>query len=189
MHRAFTLPEMLVTLALVAILAAFAYPAVMQKITEGHATALAQTLDGINHAVQNYRGNVGRLPKLLSQLSQQPTTGAPDLCGNVVPDVNNNQWRGPYSSRTFPAVTGFRVGDATVKDTLRRSPANNQTTAYGNLFVDATGVDSAIVALIELTFDGTPRNYSAGTVQWARAAPPPAGPVGMLSFAIPVKGC
>lgn len=188
-HRAaFTLPEILVTIAIIATLSVVTIPAVMNKLTEARAAALAETLDGINETVQNYRGNVGRYPIALSQLSAKPVTGAKEICAGTVPDVNINQWRGPYTSRTFTA-TGTRIGDATVKDTLRRVPANASSTPYGVAYVDVLEVDSIIAFHLESSFDGTPLNYAAGTITWVRAAAPPAAPVGTLSFAIPVRSC
>lgn len=184
----FTLPEILVTIAIIAALSVVTIPAVMNKLTEARAAALAETLDGINETVQNYRGNVGRYPVALSQLSAKPTTGAKEICAGTVPDVNINQWRGPYTSRTFTA-TGTRIGDATVKDTLRRVPANASSSPYGIAYVDVLEVDSIIAFHLESSFDGTPLNYAAGTITWVRAAVPPAAPVGTLSFAIPVRSC
>ena len=187
-RSAFTLPEILVTMAIIATLAVVALPAVMNKLTEARAAALAETLDGINETVQNYRGNVGRYPRSLSQLSAKPATGAQESCGVATPDVNINQWRGPYTSRTF-TTSGTKIGDATVVDALRRVPSGVSTTSYGVLYVDATAVDSVVASYLETSFDGTPFNYSAGTIWWTRAAPPPAAPVGQLSFGIPVRGC
>lgn len=184
----FTLPEILVTIAIIAALSVVTIPAVMNKLTEARAAALAETLDGINETVQSYRGNVGRYPLALSQLSAKPLTGAKEVCAGTVPDVNINQWRGPYTSRTFTAA-GTKVGDATVKDTLRRVPANASSSPYGVAYVDVLEVDSTMAFQLEASFDGTPLNYAAGTISWVRAAPPPAGPVGTLSFAIPVRGC
>jgi prepilin-type N-terminal cleavage/methylation domain-containing protein len=185
---AFTLPEVLVTMAIIATLTVVALPAVMNKLTEARAAALAETLDGLNETIQNYRGNVGRYPRTLSQLSVKPTTGALEACQAVTPDVNINQWRGPYTSRTFTA-SGTKIGDATVQDALRRVPSAVTSTSYGVLYVDVVDVDSVVASHLETSFDGTPFNYSAGTVWWSRAAPLPAGPVGTLSFGIPVRGC
>src|SRR5687767_7888771 len=176
----FTLPEILVTIAIIAALSVVTIPAVMNKLTAARAAALAETLDGINETVQNYRGNVGRYPRFLSQLSSKPATGAVEVCTGVQPDVNINQWRGPYTSRTFTAA-GTRVGDALISDTLRRDPANAASTPYGVAYVDVTEVDSVVAFHLETSFDGTPVNYSAGTITWVRAAVPPAGPVGKLS--------
>lgn len=187
-RAAFTLPEILVTIAIIATLSVVALPAVMNKLTEARAAALAETLDGINETVQNYRGNVGRYPRSLSQLSAKPTTGALEACGVVTPDVNINQWRGPYTSRTF-TTGGTKIGDATVQNNLRREPSGVSTTSYGVLYVDVTEVDSVVASYLETSFDGTPFNYSAGTIWWTRTAPPPAGTVGQLSFGIPVRGC
>lgn len=184
----FSLAEILVTIAIIAALSVVAIPAVMNKLTEARAAALAETLDGINETVQSYRGNVGRYPRFLSQLSTKPATGAPEICVGTQPDVNINQWRGPYTSRTF-TTAGTSIGDALVSDTLRRVPANASSTPYGVAYVDVTAVDSAVAAYIEASFDGTPFDYAAGTVTWTRTAPPPAGPVGKLSYAIPVRGC
>ncbi|MGI8619671.1 MAG: hypothetical protein ACR2L6_11385 [Gemmatimonadaceae bacterium] len=158
----------------------------MNKLTEARAAAIAQTLDGINQAVQNYRGNVGRFPQTLSQLSTKPATLAPELCAGTTPDVNINQWRGPYASRTFVAA-GTQVGDGTVKDTLRRVPANNQSTAFGVAYVDVINVDSAVAALLERSFDGGSTLDTLGTIRWLPDVT--SGPVGKVSFGIPVRGC
>lgn len=184
---AFSLPEILVALAIIAALSVVAFPVIMNKLTEARAAALAQTLDGINETVQNYRGNVGRYPRTLSQLSTKPTTGGLELCAGTTPDVNINQWRGPYSSRTFLAA-GTQIGDGILQDALRRVPTNAASTPFGVAYVDVTGVDSAVAFHLESSFDGTPLNYAAGTIIWVRDAPP-AGPVGLLSFGIPVRGC
>lgn len=181
------MPEILVALAIIATLSVVALPAIMNKLTEARAAALAQTLDGINKTVQNYRGNVGRYPSRLSQLSTKPTTGAAELCAGTTPDVNINQWRGPYSSRTY-TTAGTRIGDGTVQDALRRVPSSTAVT-FAIAYVDVTSVDSAVAFLVETSFDGTPPDYAAGTIIWVRDAVPPAAPVGKLSFGIPVRGC
>lgn len=186
-RNAFTLPEIIIAVAMIATLAAVTVPAVMNKLTEARAAAISQTLDGINETVQNYRGNVGRYPSKLSQLSTKPTTGAAELCAGTTPDVNINQWRGPYSSRTF-TTAGTQIGDGTVQDALRRVPSSTAVT-FAIAYVDVTSVDSAVAALVEASFDGDPPNYATGTINWTRAAIPPAAPVGTLSFGIPVRGC
>src|SRR5687767_2218199 len=163
----FTLPEILVAIAIIAALSVVALPAVMNKLTEARAAALAETLDGINEVVQNYRGNVGRYPRFLSQLSTKPVTGAVEVCAGTQPDVNINQWRGPYASRTFTSA-GTRIGDALISDTLRRVPANAASTPYGVAYVDVAEVDSAVAVHLETSFDGTPLNYATGTITWVR---------------------
>lgn len=180
----FTLPEILVTIAIIAALSVVAIPAVMNKLTEARAAALAETLDGINETVQNYRGNVGRYPRTLSQLSTKPTTGALEVCQGVTPPVNINQWRGPYTSRTFTAA-GTKVGDATIQDVLRRVPADASSGPYGIAYVDVLEVDESIASYLESSFDGAPPDYAAGTITWVPTTPP----VGTLSFAIPIRGC
>lgn len=183
-RRAFTLPEMLIVLALIATLSAVLYPAIMNKLTEARAAAIAQTLDGINQAVQNYRGNVGRFPRTLGQLSTKPPTGALNLCNDTVPNVNVNQWRGPYASRTFVSA-GTQVGDGTVQDVIRRVPPTGAST-FGVAYVDVMNVDSAVASRLERTFDGDNTLNASGTIQWL---PDPAGNVGRVSFGIPVRGC
>lgn len=197
-RRGFSLLELLAVLAIMAALAAVTYPTVMHRLTEARASALSQTLDGVNQSIQSYRGNTGRFPRTLAQLSTKPASGALDICGGVVPDASLNQWRGPYSSRAFTA-TGVKIGDATVQDLLRRDPANITAGSYGTIFVDVADADSVIAARLEESVDGltlvsgtyviASGSYAAGTVRWVRAAVPPAGPVGTLSFGMPIRGC
>ena len=185
---AFSLPEILVAIAIIAALSVVTIPAVMNKLTEARAAALAQTLDGINEAVQSYRGNVGRYPRSLTQLTAKPLSGAPvscNLAADTLPAVNANQWRGPYSSRVFQSG-GTQIGDGTISNTLRRVPPTGATT-YANLFVDVANVDRDVAFLVERYFDGisTTPDYLGGTVLWTVSTEP----VGTLSFGIPVRGC
>ncbi|MEO7648769.1 MAG: type II secretion system protein [Gemmatimonadaceae bacterium] len=184
-RHGFSLPEILVALAIIATLSVVVLPAVMNKLTEARAAALSQTLDGINKTVQSYRGNVGRYPRYLRQLSEKPATAgalAADLCGSTTPLVNINQWRGPYSSRTFTDV-GTQVGDATVQDGLRRVPSTTPP-SFAVAYVDVINVDEAVASSVNRAFDGD-GNYNAGTILWVPATPP----MGTLSFGIPVRGC
>jgi prepilin-type N-terminal cleavage/methylation domain-containing protein len=184
-RAAFSLPEILVAIAIIAALSVVAIPAVMNKLTEARAAALAKTLDGINEAIQSYRGNVGRYPRMLSQLSTKPAAGptAAQVCQGTTPAVNINQWRGPYTSRAF-TTGGTRMGDAMIQDTLHREPADNSSTSYGVAYVVVTEVDLAVAELLEQSFDGD-SNYATGTVRWTAGV----APTGTLLFGIPVGGC
>ena len=182
--RGFSLPEILVALAIIAALSVVALPSIMNKLTEARAASLAQTLDGINDSFQSYRGNVGRFPRTLSQLTTKPTGGV-DLCGLSVPAVNVNQWRGPYSSRSFE-TGGTRIGDGTIQDIVRRDPPTAASSTYAIAFVDVTDVEEPVASSLEASFDRD-GNYGAGTIRWI--AVPPGGKAGTLSFGIPVRGC
>ncbi|MEK7401681.1 MAG: prepilin-type N-terminal cleavage/methylation domain-containing protein [Gemmatimonadota bacterium] len=180
LRRGLTLVEVLIVLAILATLAAVLYPAVVGQLREGQATALANQLDNLRVAIANYRTNVVRYPRLLTQLTVQPGAGALDICGVVVPAANRALWRGPYLAQNI--LGNFPVGDATVQNTLVRVVT---AAPVANLQIDAVSVDSTSAAYIERQFDGTPLNYATGSILWVSTGPA----VGDLTYQIPIRGC
>ena len=182
-HRtAFTLAEIMVMLAILAVLGAIIYPSVVGQLRTGQSTAIANQLDNLRLASGNYRQNVGRYPDLLLQLTVQPTAGALDACGTVLPAANIAAWRGPYLNQTI--VGNIPVGDATVQNNITRNPVNTGGGQVGALLITVLTVDSVNAADVEQQFDGLPLNYGTGTILWV-----PAGTSGTLTFQIPIRGC
>jgi len=78
----FTLIELIVVIALVAVLAAVIAPNLLGKATEANRKSATIQLEKIANAVELYRLETGRYPEELSDLVRQPT--------------GVERWNGPY---------------------------------------------------------------------------------------------
>ena len=78
----FTLIELIVVIALVAVLAAVIAPNLLGKATEANRKSATIQLEKIANAVELYRLETGRYPEELSDLVQQP--------------AGVERWNGPY---------------------------------------------------------------------------------------------
>ena len=182
-RAAFTMVEILVALAIIAILAAILVPTVGSQLRQGKSTAVANQLSNLRSSIDAYRQNVVRFPLVLTVLTTLPGATAVDACGTVVPAANRALWRGPYLNDNI--LGDFPVGDATILNQLVRIPAAGAG-APGILEILAINVDSTVAADLEAQFDGTPivaASYTTGTIQWTAAG------LDTLKFLIPIRGC
>jgi prepilin-type N-terminal cleavage/methylation domain-containing protein len=176
--RGFTLAEVLVTLAIFAVLAALIVPQVTGQLRRGQSTALANQLTNLRTAITNYRDNVSRYPRALMQLTTAPVVGDVDLCGTALSPANRNAWRGPYLTQPV-LVTGMPVADFTVRNNIIRNPATNAGTPVGQLRLTVQSVPIEIAADLEKQFDGD-SVYTTGNILYAGDS---------LTFVMLVRDC
>lgn len=98
-RRGFTLPEVLVTLAIVATLAAVLLPALNNQLSKGDAGRLTSDLLAVQTAVGAFTSDVRRFPADLTDLKTKPGSSDLDVLGNAFGSVLINKWRGPYLSK------------------------------------------------------------------------------------------
>lgn len=103
-RRGFTLAEVLVTLAIIAVMAAVLLPALNQQITKGDTGRLASDLTNIQTASQAFVSDVHRYPGNTSQLTTAVTGN--DVNGNSIPAALQAKWKGPYIGRDAISSTG-----------------------------------------------------------------------------------
>ena len=179
-----TLAEVLIALAILALLAAVLYPTIMAQLTRGQSAALANQLGIFRDAVHQYRENVGRFPNTLVQLTTQPTAGALDICGAAVPAGLLSRWRGPYLNQAV-VPDSVKVGDATVLTQLFRNPANTAAGQTGMLWIVGYNVDSAAAVDLEAHFDGN-ADFAVGNFLWV---PTFIGLPNFFFLQVPIRGC
>lgn len=182
-HRpGFSLAEILVAIAIIALLLAVIVPTVTSRIRDGQGSAIARTVSSLRDGLLEYRADVRRYPTHLRYLSAAPGS-ATDICGQAVPASFLANWKGPYVNRAI-GTTGIKVDEATVLDSIVRTPTTFTATTTGVLAIRVEEVDSAVARLIERDHD-VAADFTAGTIRWTNVA----NGVGILQLVVPVRGC
>ncbi len=100
--RGFTLIEIIVAVALVAILSAAIAPSVINNIAQGRVARAQSDVQTIAQAVARFRGDTGKYPRLA-------TATAPDTAGNQIDFLatgtgGNDNWPVQVTGAEWPAV-------------------------------------------------------------------------------------
>lgn len=111
----FTLVETIVTLGLLAVLAAFVVPTVVQKAGAGDPVKVVSDLSAMRTGIETFQTDVGGIPNQVRMLLVQPTV-ANHLVDSVTALKQGNvaAWNGPYLNAEIGALaqdsiaTGFR---------------------------------------------------------------------------------
>lgn len=203
-RQGFTLPEVLVTLAIIAALTVAVVPSLFSKLREGRATSIMSSLASINEAVGEFRKGVGRYPGKLTLLVTAPTALVDtDACGTVYSTAAAALWRGPFLTRNFPS-TGIAFDDALMYSGVRRSPTTvaSPAPAIAHLIIDVGNVELAAVNIIDKETDNSD-GATAGTIRYTSDAIPAQTGAGVnqtaeipaaladrrnLSYYIPISG-
>jgi general secretion pathway protein G len=181
--RGFTLAEILVAVAIIALLTAVILPTIGGRLRQSQASAIASELTNLTTAINAYRENVLKYPYKLDLLTNTPVAGtSADICGTLMVALNVNKWQGPYLARPIITNTDFPIGDATVNDQLVRTPALGA--GVGTLAIKIDVVDTVAAVALEAQFDGN-ADFTTGSILWNRTNPG----VGTLSYLIPIRGC
>jgi prepilin-type N-terminal cleavage/methylation domain-containing protein len=107
----FTLVETIVTIGLIAALAAFILPNVVQKAGAGDPVKAQNDLNTLRTALESFAtdGKAG-FPHQLSTLTTKPIAGVSRLIDSTIMTANETAlWRGPYMSAMVPLGIGDSV--------------------------------------------------------------------------------
>ena len=176
--------EVLVALAIAALLSAVLIPAIIGKVQDARRSALSQTLFALSQGIAEYRKAVTRYPPTLTLLTTAPIAGVTtDLCGgtNFLSQANVNNWRGPYVSREM-LTSGVSMADGVIQNTLTR--ATSSTSVY--LLITVTGVERQTAKDLEADLDGGASDSTSGTVRYTGAT---GSSTVTLNYSIPIAGC
>lgn len=153
----FTLAEILIALALIAVLAAVLLPAVAGQISKGDAGRAMQDLDAVRAGVDQFLADVHRYPKLVRHLTTKVTGTDRDVNGTLYPAGLAVKWSGPYITKTLndagviPTGFGANIQDSLVK-VLNTNGINYVT-------VRIHPMDSAAFARLDLEIDGASASW------------------------------
>ncbi len=101
-RRGFTLPEVLVTITLIAALAAVVVPAVASQLKKGDPSRVGSDFTAIRGAVEQFLSDVRRYPGGIQQLTASITTSVAPLASTAQGNYGTAdvaRWKGPYLSK------------------------------------------------------------------------------------------
>lgn len=151
----FTLAEILVALALIALLAAVLLPTVAGQILKGDAARVQQDLEAVRAGVDQFLADVHRYPGKYSDLSTKITTTIgthSDINAAAYTSGLVNKWSGPYVTKdTQSAVieTGF---GGSIQNGFGKS---TNTNGVNYLTIRIHGIAPADYDKIDQAIDGT----------------------------------
>lgn len=156
-RRAFTLVEVLISVAIVAIMAAMTVPTIVSRINVANANALAKEMIALKDGIQAFKTNVGSYPRYLEYLSVITTPAQTETyCSQITrPPVTIvfttaqiNNWHGPYVSRSLPTgpTATYTVNDFVIN--------NLMTYGSGLLSISISNIDASVAPIVEEILDG-----------------------------------
>lgn len=164
----FTLPEVLVTVAIVAILAAVVVPTVTNQIGKGDDANIQSNVASLRTGITAFVSDARKFPSRLQHLLVRPAAADSALDGPYGA-LAVSRWKGPYQTGSLAnaavgsAQDSVLVGHAYIVDVLKDT---GFTTARGNVGVIFGGVASdASAAKIDSLIDGA-TGPGAGNLRW-----------------------
>ena len=162
----FTLAEVLIAFALIAVLASVTVPAVKSRIQDGYEDALIQEFQSLASAIVAFRQDVGHYPGKIDYLISM-TSGATDVCAVAISSTDSAKWNGPYIMRSYQSgSSSYPVAnrDAVITSLI----LSRLNTSVVSVRID--NLDNTTAADIDLKVDGT-SNANAGTIRITSGTP------------------
>jgi prepilin-type N-terminal cleavage/methylation domain-containing protein len=153
-RRGFTLPEVLVTITIVAVLAAVVVPAVLNQVSKGDTAALAGDVGALRTAISNFTTDTRHYPANIKDLVTQISASGNDLMGVQYGTAAANAWKGPYfpTSQSITA-TGSYTTSAFAMTINSAFEAPSSTNANFITLVFGTQPAAANIATIDRLYD------------------------------------
>jgi general secretion pathway protein G len=172
----FSLPEVLVALALIAILTAVLMPGLTSQVRKSDATRIEGDLTALQAAIQAFVADVHRFPATTTQLTTPLVNGATDLDVATIPNSLVARWKGPYLTKSLIGNTAVGA----ISNTFTR--VTDSGTGVDYIVVTVTNTTNTEFAEIEDMLDaGTASSTSstAGSVRFSGTT--------LTFFALPIR--
>jgi type IV pilus assembly protein PilE len=174
----FTLAEVLVTIAIIAIMAAVLLPALNNQLSKGDTSRIASDLTNMQSGVQAFFSDVRQYPDSTSQLVSGLSASSTDINAVAFQPSAVSAWKGPYVSRDVLSNTGGRAAFVPVF-------SKTVTSSTSFLTISISPITADQFASLEATLDegATGASSSTGQIRYSVS-----GTVGTLSFlATPIQ--
>jgi len=160
--RGFTLAEVLVTLALMAVLAAVLLPTVAGQIMKGDAGRVVGDLQAVRSGMEQFLADVKRYPGRYCDLSKVIATTNTDALGSAYNANHVAKWKGPYITKdTTNASVGTGFG-GTISNPFALV---TNTNAVQYVTVVMTGISGPDFDKIDEQMDGVV-GRTTGLLRW-----------------------
>lgn len=148
-RRGFSLGEILVTVAIMAVIAAVVVPAIGSQLNKGETTRITSDLTNIRAAAEQFLADVRRYPASLGQLTLKPTTALSGMTGGVYSAQQVARWKGPYLTKdsAAAAITGYGSTMTLAFSAFPAGPAQQYVT------IDVPGLTAAEAAEVDAAMD------------------------------------
>lgn len=151
-RRGFTLPEVLVTLAIIATLSAVLLPALNNQLSKGDSGRISSDLVAVQTAIGAFTSDVRRYPSALVQLKTAPISTADDILTNDFGTTLILKWRGPYLSKDLNGSDAMPTGYGS---TISASFSTKTYNGIPYLAILTTGLTTAEFNNIDQILDET----------------------------------
>jgi prepilin-type N-terminal cleavage/methylation domain-containing protein len=177
--QGFTLAEILVAIALIAVVSAIVIPSIGGQLRTGDESRVQQDLTSLRAAAEQFLADVRRYPNSVGQLAVKPATTESGLTGGVYTTSQVARWRGPYLNKDSASAikTGY---DLTATTTF--GFVNFPTTTQKYLTIDIASVDTGYARGIDRKMDDGVE--TSGMIQYTIAASPTTT---LKFYALPVQ--
>lgn len=163
----FTLPEVLVTVAIVSVLAAIVVPTVTSQIARGEETRFQTTITNVRTGITAFVSDTRKLPRRVSHLFN-PISGQNDLFGSAYAGIVAGRWRGPYVSGALTLGDSLDMSLGFMRDSLVDSNLVSGTSGY--IVASILGVTTQAQAARLDTLIDAANGSDAGVLQWTPAS-------------------
>ena len=171
----FTLPEVLVTVAIVAVLAAIVVPSVTNQIGKGDESQIASNVATLKTSITAFVSDVRKFPARIQHLQVKPASGDSTIPAGTYGATTIARWRSSYMPGSMkvhgntPQDSLLWGGFAYAIDQLIDSAFAAPNKGYVTL--QFGGVTAGAQALkIDSLLDGGSGN-AAGSLRWAETTP------------------
>ena len=166
-RRGFTLAEILVALALMALLAAVLLPTVAGQVLKGDAARVVQDLEAVRAGSERFLTDVRRYPGRYSDLSRAITVAETDVLGNAYTNGQVSKWEGPYVTKDTISAS-VETGFGGRMTNVFKTELNTNAASY--LTVVVTGITGPDADRIDEQIDGPSANpRTTGLLRWVSA--------------------
>ena len=139
-QKGFTVQELLVGLAILAIVGAIAIPAFKSYLYDAKVKGISADLQAVSSAVENFKSDTGSYPYAPRCLVDPNWASYANVCGDA------NRWNGKYLRKTIENWTACSL-DPTASETDKNGCYN---IAYGTVEITNTVGTNGAVALVGL---------------------------------------